>query len=92
MALALSLAEAQAQLVTVNAAIANLIAGKQITHFEIGSGNQRRVYKFWDSPTLLTELQDYRRELSETINSYSSTGPTFRTSLTIPLVVRKDLV
>lgn len=92
MALALSLAEAKAQLSTVNTAIADLLANKRINHFEIGSGNQRRVYKYWDSPTLLKELQEYQKELLETINGYSTTTPTFRNNATIPLIVRKDLL
>ena len=92
MALALSLAEAQSELLTINAASADLLANKRIIHFEIGSGNQRRVYKNWDSPSLLADLQSYQKELLETISSYTTITPTFRNNATIPLVVRKDLL
>lgn len=91
MALTLPLAEAQAQLTTVNAAISDIIAGKRIVNLRVGSGSFQREYKYYNPEKLLEELRDYQKELTDIVASYTISTPTFRMNATIPLVIKKDL-
>ncbi|MCK9622610.1 MAG: hypothetical protein M0R47_19000 [Methylobacter sp.] len=85
----MTLAEAEAQLLTVNTAISDIIAGKRVTQLRIGSGNFQREMKF--SEITIEALKELRSELMEIINSYNNVAPVFRTNATIPLTVGKDL-
>jgi len=85
----MTLAEAEAQLLTVNTAISDIIAGKRVTQLRIGSGNFQREMKF--SEITIEALKELRSELMEIINSYNNVAPVFRTNVTIPLTVGKDL-
>lgn len=85
----MTLQEAELQLVTVQAAISNLIAGKRINQLRVGSGTFSRLYVF--SEIMLSELKEHRDELLQYINSMTETLPVFKKNMTIPLLVRKLL-
>ena len=83
-----SLAEAQAELSKVNAAIQALLEGKRINEFRVGSGEFLRTYR--SSEITLESLRDLRSELLIEIAGLTpQTTPVFRTNSTIPLVVHK---
>jgi hypothetical protein len=84
----MTIGEAQAQLTQVNIAIQDIIMGKAINEIKFGSGEFSRWYKFQD--VTLEQLQAYRRELMNIINSLTpDVRPIFRVNSCIPLVVRK---
>jgi hypothetical protein len=84
----ITLAEAEAQLVTVSAAISTLLTGKRISELEVGSGSFKRRYKYTE--ITLSSLQALRDELLAIISSLSpATLPKFAQNMTIPLLVRK---
>lgn len=84
----LTLDEATAQLATVNAAIEALIQGKRLKELRVGSGSFQRLYTF--SEITIESLKEHRDELLAEINALSATTPTFKTNMTIPLIVSKD--
>lgn len=85
--LAISLDEAEKQLLTVNAAIQEILAGKRITQLHIGSGNLTRTYMYQEIN--IEMLYSLRQELMEVIASYSTAPPKFGTNLNFPLKVTK---
>ena len=84
----LTIEEAKAQLVTVQAAISDLIAGKRINQLRVGSGTFQRLYTF--SEVMLAELKEYRDELLSYVDSLEETTPTFRKHSSIPLILHKN--
>lgn len=92
MAITASLADAQAQLLTVQAAIQSLIAGKRVTDLKIGSGQFIRQYTYQE--ITLDSLRDRQTELLADINYWSglvsNALPNFAGNKTIPMMVRKD--
>ena len=89
MTVQLTLAEAEIQLTTVQAAIEALISGKRINQLRVGSGTFSRLYVY--SEIMLSELKEHRDELLATINELEDTLPTFKTNSHIPLRVHKDI-
>jgi len=87
--MALPIEEARAQLLTVNVAISDLVAGKRIVELRVGSGNFQRLYRFGD--VNLETLKALQSELLQVISTYDNSKPVFRTNATIPLIVGKDL-
>lgn len=85
----LPLEEAQAQLVTVNAAIQKLINGERIKELRVGSGTFQRLYIY--SEVTFDELKVLQQELLITIDSYAPAIPVFRTNAHIPMTVGKDI-
>ena len=84
----ITLAEAQIQLSTVNAAIQDIISGKRVTELRVGSGEFQRMYRYEE--VTLEALIDLRSELRNTINTLTpDVRPIFRTNATIPLVIHK---
>jgi hypothetical protein len=84
----MTITEAEAQLLTVNAAIQQLIDGKRLTQLEIGSGSFKRVYK--NQEINLSDLLTLRNELRNIISALQPTvQPIFRTNCSIPLLVDK---
>jgi len=83
----MSLAEAQQQLATVNAAIQELLAGKRVTQLRIGSGSFQRMYVYQEIN--LETLYSLRQDLMEVIASYSDAAPKFGSNLNFPLKVSK---
>jgi len=81
-------AEAEAELLIVNAAISDLIQGKRITQLQVRSANFQRLYGYQE--ITLEGLKAYRDELLGIINSLTDELPTFRKNTTIPLIVKKD--
>jgi len=87
--MALPLIEAQAQLVTVNAALQDIISGKRIAELRIGSGDFQRTLRYQE--VTFDELKTLQQELMITIDSYASAKPVFRTNAHIPMRVGKEL-
>lgn len=87
--MAIPLEEARAQLVTVNAAIQDIISGKRISELRIGSGDFMRLLRYQE--VTFDELKTIQRELLTIIDSYAITTPTFRTNAHIAMVVTKEL-
>jgi hypothetical protein len=86
----MTLAEAQAQLTTVQAALSSIIAGNRLNRLEVGSGAFKRVYQYQE--ITVDELKKLQQELLAIIDSLSPTTlPTFRANATIPLIVQKDI-
>ena len=85
----MTLQEAKDQLITVNQAIADILAGKAVNQLRVGSGEFQRLYNF--EKLDLGTLREYRNELLAIINSLENTLPVFKKNATIPLVVGKDL-
>jgi hypothetical protein len=73
MAVNLPLEEAQAQLLQVQRAIADLVAGKRHTVLKVGSASFAREYHY--SETTLSDLMNYRDELQAIIAALSPTTP-----------------
>ena len=92
MALTLSLADAQSQLTTVNAAIQTLISGQRVTQLRVGSGQFVREYKYQE--ITIESLRQIQSELLADVDYYTSlaspTLPNFSSNRTIPMMVRKD--
>lgn len=85
----ITLEEAQAQLLTVQAAIEQLVMGKRITQLKVGSGTFQRLYVYQEiNLETLTTLRD---ELLRKINSLEGKLPTFATNMHIPMVVGKGI-
>ena len=87
--MALPLAEAQAQLITVNAALQDIISGKRIAELRIGSGDFQRLLRYQE--VTFDELKTLQQELMITVDSYAQAKPVFRTNAHIPMVVKKEL-
>lgn len=84
-----TLVELQADLATVNAAIQQIIQGKRVTQLLVGSGTFRRQYTYQEIS--LDMLKGLRDELLAQINILAPTTPVFKTNMTIPMVVGKDI-
>ena len=85
----MSKAEAEAQLITVNTAIENLLSGKNLTQLRIGSGDFARLYTYQEIN--LETLKEYRAELLQIIADNSPADVTFKTNMHIPMIVRKGV-
>ncbi len=85
----MTLAEAEAQLVTVNAAISQLISGKTVTELHVGSGAFQRFYKYQEIS--LESLIALRNELLATIAVLSPTppAPVFAVNMSFQNIIRK---
>jgi hypothetical protein len=83
-----TLADVRAELVTVNAAIQQIISGQRLTEIRIGSGDFLRVYK--NQQVNLDDLYAIKAELQQEEDLLSTNvGITFRNDCNIPLVVSK---
>jgi hypothetical protein len=83
-----TLADVQAELVTVNAAIQQIISGQRLTELRIGSGDFLRVYK--NQEVSLDQLYAIKADLQVEEDSLSTnTGLIFRRDSNVPLVVTK---
>lgn len=81
-------AEAEAQLITVNAAIQQIIEGKRITQLKVGSGSFTRLYTHQEIS--LEALKELRDELLTIIAVDVTAEETrFNTGLYVPMVVCK---
>jgi hypothetical protein len=85
----LPLEEAKTQLITVNAAIQNLIEGKRISELKVGSGGFQRLLRYQE--ITIDSLREIQKELLVLIDSYEPTKPKFRTNAHIPMIVTKDI-
>jgi hypothetical protein len=85
--LSLTLAEAEAQLATVNTAIQQLISGKKVTELHVGSGAFQRFYKYQECS--MENLLQLRAELLGLINTLSPSLPTFAGNMSFQNIVRK---
>lgn len=86
--MARTIAEVQADLTTVNAALQNLIAGKRITQLRLGSGDFARQYQYQEITydVLKAEQADLTQELAAL---QSEPQMQFRTMSNIPLNISK---
>jgi len=85
----MTLADAEAALATVNAAIEALISGKRLTQLRVGSGSFARLYAFSD--LTLDNLKAHRDELLAIIDVLEGNTPNFKLNMQIPMIVGKDL-
>ena len=85
----LTLAEAQAELVTINAALSDLYLGKRRKKVEIGSHAFKRTYEFVDPQDMLKVLRMERFNLTEYINTLTATVQVFRANTNIPMTVQR---
>ncbi len=84
----MTLAEAEAQLLTVNVAISQMIAGTSLKELKVGNGAFTRYYVY--NEITFDNLYTLRNELRSIIASYQPTvAPVFRTNCCIPLVISK---
>ena len=87
--MAISLTEAEAELVIVNIAIQDLLKGTRINEHKITSSEIARWYRFTD--VTLDSLLSYRTELRALIEALQpAVTPIFRNNACIPLVVNRD--
>lgn len=87
--MAITLTEAQSQLASINAAIEQLVQGKRVTQLVVGSGSFRRQYTYQEiSLEMLKELRD---DLLKTIDVLEPATPNFKSNMTIPMLVGKDI-
>jgi hypothetical protein len=82
-----TLAELQANLITVNTAIGKLIAGEQLTQLRIGIGPASTLYQF--SEITLENLNKEKTRILKLIAGLSSETVTFRTSSVMQTTHRK---
>jgi hypothetical protein len=87
--MALPLEEARSQLITVNAAIQNIISGKRIAELRIGSGDFQRTLRYQE--VTFDELKILQQELLITVDAYAPAVAVFRTNTHIPMIVGKDI-
>jgi len=85
----LTLIEAQAELLTVNAALSDIYAGTRRKRVEIGSHAFKRVYDFVDPQDMLKVLRMERFNLTEYINTLTATTQVFRANTNIPMTVQR---
>jgi hypothetical protein len=84
----MTLADAEAALLTVNVAISDLFQGKRVTELDIGSGTFKRRYKY--AEITLESLYILRNEYRSIIsNLQPDIKPVFRTNCNIPLITEK---
>lgn len=84
----MTLQQAEANLLTVNVAISDLLQGKRITELDIGSGTFKRRYKY--AEITLDNLYTLRNEYRTIIaNLQPSVKPIFRSNSCIPIIVEK---
>lgn len=76
--MAQTLEELQADLLIVNNAISELIQGKRVSRFRIGSGTSIREYQFGE--VTVERLQLERTRILAEISNLSADEPVFRTS------------
>lgn len=84
-----TLAELQADLAIVDAAIEQLLLKKSVTRLEVRSGNFGRVYQYQE--ITLESLLALKRDLQQQIAALTEESPTFRVNATIPLIVNKGI-
>lgn len=93
MALAISLADAQTQLATVQAALQDIITGKRINHLVVGSGQFKREMQYQE--ITVENLRQMQAELLTDLDYYTNLAngnslPNFAPNRTIPMLTRKD--
>lgn len=93
----LPLAEAEAELVSVNAAISNLYtsinAGGGFTKITVGSSDFSRTYEMPNPTALLKFLQERATYLRNYIASFAETScsvPKFTSFVNVPMFFRKN--
>ena len=79
--------ELQADLVIVNNATSELIQGKRVSRFRIGSGTSIREYQFGE--VTIERLQLGRTRILSEISNLTASEPTFRTSSVMQAVYNK---
>jgi len=85
--LTITLADAEAQLATVQAAINQLLTGKTVTELRVGTGAFPRVYRYQECS--MDNLIKLRDELTSLIGALSPTLPTFSPNMSFQHIVRK---
>jgi hypothetical protein len=85
----LTLAAAQAELATVNAALSDIYLGTRRKKVEIGSHAFKRTYEFVDPQDMLKVLRMERFNLTEYINTLTATTQVFRANTNIPMTVQR---
>ena len=90
--MALTLQEAQAELVTINSAITSIYSGNRINTLSVGTNEFNRIYRFSDPQDLLKTLLSERKRLQDFIDANTTNAVrTFRNDCYIPLVVKGSL-
>jgi hypothetical protein len=85
----LTLAEAEAELVTIKAALNEIYTGTRRRSFKVGSHEFERTYSFSDPADLLKVLLQERDRLIAYIRGFDlSKAPVFVSYATIPVVVK----
>lgn len=88
----LTLAQAEAELLTINSAISTIYAGKRLNIVTVGTNEFHRMYKFSDPQDLLKTLLSERKRLQDYISSLQGVSTRiFRQDCYIPLVVKRNL-
>jgi hypothetical protein len=88
----MTLAEAEAQLLTVNAAIEQLIQGKRLTKLVVDSGQGKREYTYQEISMQM--LQTLKVELQAVVNALTPgtpAAPVFATNMSFEHIVRKGV-
>lgn len=88
----MTLAEAQEELVTVNAALSEYYTGTRRVRFTVWSAGNKKDYQFSDPNKLFDYLVERRKELLKFIaqaQSPSIAVPTFARNANIPIVFRR---
>lgn len=82
-----TIAEIQAELTTINAALQEIIAGNRLTQLRVGSGEFARLYVF--AELTYENLVKERDKLNEELSHLQDEEPSFRKYSHIKLVVTK---
>ena len=90
--MALTLAQAEAELLTINSAISTIYTGKRLNVVTVGTNEFHRMYRFSDPQDLLKTLLSERKRLQDYISSLQGVSTRiFRQDCYIPLVVKRHL-
>jgi hypothetical protein len=82
--------QANADLLTVNAAISDIYAGTRRKQVKIGTHDYFRIIENADPIELLKLLLAEKQRLQTYINSLDSTTPVFRGNTNIPIIVGRS--
>jgi hypothetical protein len=86
----ITLAQANADLLTVNAAISEIYSGVRRKRVQIGTHEYTRFIESADPIELLKQLISERQRLQTYINSLDYTTPVFRGNTNIPIIVGRS--
>jgi hypothetical protein len=86
----ITLAQANADLLTVNAAISEIYAGTRRKQVRLGTHDYNRTIENADPIELLKLLLAEKQRLQTYINSLDSTAPVFRGNANIPIIVGRS--